>query len=586
MSLPTIPIMDPSASVSSQESDASEASESSDWESVNSYGYTKSEQFWIKKSGVPWDEHAPTPWESGKYTKEGAKAIHDAAIQADIPELTRLLEGGADVDTPDRQGSTWTPLLSVAYHFDSGPATREAYIAAARFLLEHGANVDACETGDQYLTPMHAVAASDEEAQDTPTDASGQEQGLEGLRAYIPLPIRPSPDYKLHFLQILISYGPCMKPSWGTSGQTALHFAIESRSSLAVINLLLTTDKNLLQAQDNYGRKPIHVAACNAHFEAVQFLLDSGANADEPVPLTRDKVEYIYTGKTPLLLACSDTGGRFKKPPRDDESSCRVIVDTLIRAGADIHATSLEGETALQLAAKTGWPSIIEVLRAAGMSSDPAALISKEADGATHPLIEAAARDHESLCRFLVQQDGADVNMTEPDGRTPLHAAAMSEHGDNADAIRELVALGADLEARIPSTGRTALHLATATMEFWGKPDSAAALLSLGADVKAVDNDGWTALHFAAWRHHLSVMEVLLEHGAQVGKTVVDGPKWKRADGREESVKGYTAADLAQTRRSNRVGAECVALLLSKGDRLSDDTKDLVEEDLLELDRW
>ncbi|KAK4165615.1 ankyrin repeat-containing domain protein [Cladorrhinum sp. PSN259] len=371
------------------------------------------------------------PWESGEWTKEAAKAIHDAAIQANIPELTRLLELGADVNTPECAGDTWTPLLSVAYHFDIGPATREAYIAAARVLLEHGADVDACETGNEYRTALHLVAASDEEAQDTPSDASGHEQGLEGLRAHSPLPISPSPDYKLHFLQLLISYEADITASHGT-GETALHLAIGSRSSLAVINLILTTDKNLLQAQDHRGKKAIHVAASHAHFKAAKLLLDSGAIVDEP-----------------------------------------------------------------------------------------------DADGATHPLIEAAARDHASLCRFLVQHDGADVNMTEPNGCTPLHAAAMSKHGDNADTIRQLAALGADLEARIPSNGQTALHLAAATEEefsSWGKPDSVAALLNLGATIEAVDNSGWTALHFAAQGHHLSVLELLLDRGAQVGKTVADGP--------------------------------------------------------------
>lgn len=532
---------------------------------------------------MPWDEHAPEPWETGEWDEEASKAIHDAAIQGNIPELTRLLELGADVDMPQADSAdTWTPLLSVAYHFDLGPATREAYIATARVLLEHGADVDAVETANEWRTALHLVAASAEEAQDTPSDASGHEQGLKGPRAHSPLPISPSPDHKLHFLQLLVSHEADMMAR-NRAGETALHLAIKSRSSLAVINLMLTSDKNLLQAKDHNGEKAIHVAASHAHFEAAKLLLDSGANVDEPVAISRNGVQTIYTGNTPLLLACSCSKGLFAKPPQDDEVSCRTIVDSLILAGADIHATTPECETALQLAAKTGLSSVIEVLRTAGLSKDPAALISKDAEGATHPLIKAASCDHASLCGFLVRHDGADVNMTEPNGCKPLHVAAMSKHGDNADTILQLAALGADLEARIPSNGRRALHLAAATEYGFSsreKANSVAALLNLGAAIEAVDNSGWTALHFAAQRHHLSVLELLLDRGAQVGKTVADGPNWKRADGQEQPVAGYTAADLAKTSSG---GAECVALLLSKGDRLSDETKDLVDEDLLEM---
>src|SRR4051812_29924159 len=63
-----------------------------------------------------------------------AAAIHDAAIKGDVAAITAALDAGAGVD---ERGGPATPLYL---------AVRGGHLAAAKLLIERGANVNAIPT--------------------------------------------------------------------------------------------------------------------------------------------------------------------------------------------------------------------------------------------------------------------------------------------------------------------------------------------------------------------------------------------------------------------------------------------------------
>jgi hypothetical protein len=99
-------------------------------------------------------------------------------------------------------------------------------------------------------------------------------------------------------------------------------------------------------------------------------------------------------------------------------------------------------------------------------------------------LRRAASGNDVAGIRIALEQ-GAQIDSTTPDGKTPLMHAAFLGH---LDAIQFLVQRKADLNRR-DAAGRTALMLAAGA-----HPEVVVALIGAGADVKIKDAEGRTAL--------------------------------------------------------------------------------------------
>jgi ankyrin repeat protein len=103
---------------------------------------------------------------------------------------------------------------------------------------------------------------------------------------------------------------------------------------------------------------------------------------------------------------------------------------------------------------------------------------------------------------------GANVAARDAQGNTAMHWAAFG-HNDYRRAMRYLVALGADLNVR-NDEGRTPLMNAAIEHKLF----PVKALIALGADVDAKDNSGRTALAHAVARKSHHVVRLLRMNGA------------------------------------------------------------------------
>jgi ankyrin repeat protein len=124
-------------------------------------------------------------------------------------------------------------------------------------------------------------------------------------------------------------------------------------------------------------------------------------------------------------------------------------------------------------------------------------------------VFEAAAVGDAARLRALLRADPGLLRGFTPDGWTPLHLAAFF---GRADAVDVLLAAGADVRAVSRNhEGSMPLHAALAGR---GVGRITTVLLAHGADVRAPDAGGHTALHHAAFRDDVGLVNTILAHGA------------------------------------------------------------------------
>lgn len=180
---------------------------------------------------------------------------------------------------------------------------------------------------------------------------------------------------------------------------------------------------------------------------------------------------------------------------------------------------------ALHAAARAGDTAEVIRLLATGVDVD-----ARDSLGGT-PLLDAVWEGREDAVRVLVAH-GADVNAKHLEaGVTALQYAVLT---GRAAITRELLQAGAHTDVRDRS-GEAVLHVAAAR----GNLPVVDLLLEAHADVGALDQDGYTALESAIFHNQLNLLPILLAHGASATRV-------RAADGRQPihlaCVRGFAAA--------------------------------------------
>jgi ankyrin repeat protein len=192
-------------------------------------------------------------------------------------------------------------------------------------------------------------------------------------------------------------------------------------------------------------------------------------------------------------------------------------VNLLVERGANVNAVSKNGFSPLLFAAQRGDVNSAKALLAA--KADPK---FKAKDGGTAFLI-ALGRGNEAVTRLMLDY-GGDVNALDANGNMPLHEAIRQ---GKVDLMKDLVARGADVNARTPGGGRggrggggggmTAFLVAAQG----GNVAMIQELVKLGADSKGKLPDGTGGILLATGSKKLDAVKLMVELGLDVN----DAPK-------------------------------------------------------------
>ena len=252
-----------------------------------------------------------------------------------------------------------------------------------------------------------------------------------------------------------------------------------------VVTFLLDRGADIEQA-DGKGNTALSLAVAAGNREMVELLLARGARVNVRMPDSKIT--------TPLMRAA--------------DQGYKAIVETLLDHGAEIHTLSGQGLSALHLAARGNKREVVETLLAHGASVN-----LKDSSGVT-PLGHAVSAEQVAMVQLLIQRS-ADVNA----GPTNQSVLAIPVGQSDEPMTALLLTNGANPNQRFtwdmgspPRPVRDVFPLLLAA-----ERDSVsilAMLLKAGADPKARDGDGSTALLHAVGRSREEAAELLLKAGA------------------------------------------------------------------------
>jgi ankyrin repeat protein len=188
------------------------------------------------------------------------------------------------------------------------------------------------------------------------------------------------------------------------------------------------------------------------------------------------------------------------------------------------------------------------------IEADPSLVNHTGDDAPAPPLNWAATEGQKAIAEYLISK-GADVNAKTPSmGQTALHAAVSRRY---QEIVQLLLDHGADVNVQEDWGKDTPLSYAVA----FPKKEIVEMLLAKGADTEHADVNGLRPLHHAAAHGLLEIATLLLDKGADVNSKTNDG-----------DTPLHFAADMA--------GIKMVKLLISRGAKI--DAKNKVGETAME----
>ncbi|XP_021585734.2 ankyrin repeat domain-containing protein 27 isoform X4 [Ictidomys tridecemlineatus] len=367
-------------------------------------------------------------------------------------------------------------------------------------------------------------------------------------------------------IDLLVSKG-AMVNATDYHGSTPLHLACQK--GYQSVTLLLLHYKANAEVQDNNGNTPLHLACTYGHEDCVKALvyydvqacrLDIGnEKGDTPLHIA---ARWGYQGIIETLL---QNGAPTEIQNRLKETPLKCALNSKILSVMEAHHLSLERRPkerrSSEVPEQSPQRSVDSISQGSSTSSFSSMSGSSRQEETkkdyreVEKLLRAVADGDLEMVRYLLEwteedldeklaripTSGLGVNVTNLDGSSPLHVAAL--HG-RVDLIPLLLKHGANAGARNANQA-VPLHLACQKGHFQvvkylldsnvkpnkkdisgntpliyacssGHHEVAALLLQHGASINATNNKGNTALHEAVIEKHVFVVELLLLHGASV----------------------------------------------------------------------
>ena len=288
------------------------------------------------------------------------------------------------------------------------------------------------------------------------------------------------------------AYGPekILRLSRIRPGLDEVFIQVQGGNVRRLQQLFVQGDASPLDASDT-GWTLLHYALTAGQLSTAKFLKDAGADVHAESARRDTPAELAWNR---ILSGCLDgeSENLLREVFEDDSNLDERQFTTLHKIVLGMIGKSLADELEVTTAH-------INVIDSSGNT----------------PLAWASARgDHKSA--GLLLEHGASLCIANNVDAEPIHLAAQT---GNMNTVEILIKAGADVNSMVRHTKMTPIHYAA---EYKDNSEQILALARLGALVNGEDYMGWTPLHWASWRGHLTSMKTLLDCGARVNAKTYD----------------------------------------------------------------
>ena len=475
----------------------------------------------------------------------------EAAARQDWQQVRALLDNGADVNAPRADGVT---ALLWAAHWDD--------VATVETLLAAGADPNAAD--DHGVTPLMRASENASVAVAAALLAAGADPDAAQTSGLTALMIAADTGER-DVVRALLAHGADVNAVTSSTGVTALMWAVEAPHP-DVVHILLESTADV-SASSKKGFTPLLLAARRGDIELARLLIAAGADVNEPgsdgthaLPLAIISGHDAFANF--LLAQGADAGGTIDGVPALHAAAGDAttwLVDWYREHGGR-RAVDAGGRGISGLSPERRLP-LVNALLARG--ADPNRRIPKS----------AVVLSYIGTTRYGVFEQNS-VGTGDVRGATPLWVAAKSSNGgglqgeqgptaqyrydSSADVIRTLLAAGADPNLATDD-GTTPLMMASGLgvrshqpLMPRGRPSPPAeaavrVLVEAGADVNAVNNGDFTALHGATFRGLNEVIEYLVDQGADIDARDYRGrTAFRMAEGAKQSFQYQAFPETAE----------------------------------------
>lgn len=396
-------------------------------------------------------------------------ALHYAAAFASLQTVEALVDNGADKNSLTKDGN-----IPVNYAKDE---TIKTYLSGGKIGREDTEEVVEEETKE---------TAADETAENTETSETITEDEL---------------NNELDTTQ----NGSIVDPTVVDLDPKQLELLIAVKNNdIIAVNALLKENVNP-NFVDEEGYSPLHRAVLNNNLDVVNVLLSyKDIDTEIKLPYEASVDNWYLGGATPLLVA-SYTGNAD-------------IVNALIEAGSDIRAKDdIDGATTIHIASANGNNEVINIL----LNKDNTLI--NEADSMKDTPLHWASIKNQTDTISLLLANGADTKLTNSDGNTVLHYAAM--YGD-VNTVNVLLEADSSLASVENNEGITPIYYAIVVSD----NDILSSIITNGQiDINKKDSLGYTPLHYAANYGNMEAVVLLVEE-FNADKTIVNDDNFTASD--------------------------------------------------------